>query len=27
MTSKLQQLGHYVDGKAVAGNSGRTAPV
>ncbi|HKY91359.1 MAG TPA: CoA-acylating methylmalonate-semialdehyde dehydrogenase [Nevskiaceae bacterium] len=27
MTAKLQQLGHYVDGKAVAGTSGRTAPV
>ncbi|HKX57833.1 MAG TPA: CoA-acylating methylmalonate-semialdehyde dehydrogenase, partial [Steroidobacteraceae bacterium] len=27
MTAKLQQLGHYVDGKAVAGTSGRSAPV
>ena len=27
MTAKIGQLGHYVDGKAVAGNSGRTAPV
>ncbi|MEX1994282.1 MAG: CoA-acylating methylmalonate-semialdehyde dehydrogenase [Steroidobacteraceae bacterium] len=27
MTGKLEQLGHYVDGHAVAGNSGRTAPV
>jgi malonate-semialdehyde dehydrogenase (acetylating) / methylmalonate-semialdehyde dehydrogenase len=27
MTAKLQQLGHYVHGKAVAGTSGRTAPV
>jgi malonate-semialdehyde dehydrogenase (acetylating)/methylmalonate-semialdehyde dehydrogenase len=27
MTAKLSQLGHYIDGKAVAGASGRTAPV
>ena len=27
MTAKLQQLGHYVDGKPVAGRSGRRAPV
>jgi malonate-semialdehyde dehydrogenase (acetylating)/methylmalonate-semialdehyde dehydrogenase len=27
MTAKLQQLGHYVDGKAVAGTSGRSAPI
>jgi malonate-semialdehyde dehydrogenase (acetylating)/methylmalonate-semialdehyde dehydrogenase len=27
MTAKIGQLGHYVDGKPVAGNSGRTAPV
>ena len=27
MTAKLQQLGHYVDGKPVAGSSGRSAPV
>lgn len=27
MTAKIAKLGHYVDGKAVAGNSGRTAPV
>jgi malonate-semialdehyde dehydrogenase (acetylating) / methylmalonate-semialdehyde dehydrogenase len=27
MIAKLQQLGHYVDGKAVAGASGRSAPV
>src|SRR5688500_10570749 len=27
MTSKIEQLGHYVDGKRVAGRSARTAPV
>ncbi len=27
MTAKLRQLGHYIDGKAVAGSSGRSAPV
>jgi malonate-semialdehyde dehydrogenase (acetylating) / methylmalonate-semialdehyde dehydrogenase len=27
MTAKLQQLGHYVDGKPVPGRSGRSAPV
>ena len=27
MIAKLQQLGHYVDGKAVDGGSGRSAPV
>ncbi len=27
MTAKLQQLGHYVDGKSVPGRSGRAAPV
>jgi len=27
MIAKLQQLGHYIDGKPVAGSSGRSAPV
>ncbi len=27
MTAKLQQLGHYIDGKPAAGGSGRSAPV
>jgi len=27
MTGQLEQLGHYIDGKRVAGNSGRSAPV
>ena len=27
MTAKLQQLGHYIGGKTVAGSSGRSAPV
>ena len=27
MTAKLQQLGHYIDGKPVSGGSGRYAPV
>jgi malonate-semialdehyde dehydrogenase (acetylating)/methylmalonate-semialdehyde dehydrogenase len=27
MTGKLVQLGHYIDGQAAAGSSGRTAPV
>ena len=27
MIAKLSQIGHYVDGKPVAGASGRTAPV
>ena len=27
MIAKLQQLGHYIDGKPVAGSSGRSGPV
>src|SRR5688572_12976214 len=27
MIAKLRQLGHFIDGKAVAGSSGRSAPV